>query len=74
MANNFKIPANLFIGSNALQDAARYIAEAGVKALIVSGKNVTASGAVNKLTNILHELKIDYDIFNDIIGELTILQ
>ncbi|OJU12033.1 MAG: alcohol dehydrogenase, partial [Clostridiales bacterium 43-6] len=56
----------------ALEDSKALIKGMGTKALIVTGKNVTKSGAVKTLTSSLDEIGIAHTIFNDIPGEPTV--
>lgn len=71
MAYQFTVPGKTFIGSNALALAEDQIKAMGSKALIVTGKVVTKSGLVKKLTDFLDQWKIGYEVFNDITGEPT---
>lgn len=71
MAYQFTVPGKTFIGSNALALAEDQIKAMGSKALIVTGKVVTKSGLVKKLTDFLGQWKIGYEVFNDITGEPT---
>ncbi len=72
MAYKFLLPKNTVMGENALSFAEDIIKNLGHKAFIVTGKNVTASGLVKKLTDSLIGWGIAYEIFNDIIGEPTV--
>lgn len=71
MSYNFLVPGNTIIGEDALKSSGDYLKSYGKKAFIVTGKVVTKTGLVNKLTDYLDELNIDYIIFNDITGEPT---
>lgn len=71
MSYNFMVPGNTIIGENALKSSGDYLKSYGKKAFIVTGKVVTKTGLVNKLTGYLDELNIEYVIFNDITGEPT---
>lgn len=71
MSYNFLVPGNTIIGEDALKSSGDYLKSYGTKAFIVTGKVVTKTGLVNKLTDYLDELNIDYVIFNDITGEPT---
>ena len=71
MAYNFKLPGRTVIGDNALGSCADIIKGFGTKAFIVTGKNVTKSGILKKLTDRLEEWGIAFDVFNDITGEPT---
>ncbi|NRT88268.1 iron-containing alcohol dehydrogenase [Clostridium beijerinckii] len=71
MAYEFSLPRRTIIGDNALESSESLIKSLGKKAFIVSGKNVTRIGTVKVLTDCLDNLGIEYEIFNDIIGEPT---
>ena len=71
MAFEFAVPDKIFMGENALALAKDTLAGLGTHALIVSGKVVTKTGLVNKLTDILDEVGIKWTIFNDITNEPT---
>lgn len=71
MAFQFTLPGKIFIGEQALSMAESSVKELGDKAFIVTGKHVTKSGLVKKLTDVLEEWNISYEIFNDITGEPT---
>lgn len=71
MAYEFSLPGRTIIGDNALEDSEKIIKSFGKKAFIVSGKNVTKIGTVKVLTDCLSKWGIDFEVFNDIIGEPT---
>lgn len=71
MAFEFAIPNKVFMGEGALALAKATLASLGTHALIVSGKVVTKSGIVDKLTAILDEVGVKWTIFNDITNEPT---
>ncbi|MDD7794311.1 iron-containing alcohol dehydrogenase [Clostridium sp. 'White wine YQ'] len=71
MAFEFTLPGHTVMGENALEASERVIKSFGKKAFIVTGKNVTKIGTVKILTDSLERWEIDYEIFNDIIGEPT---
>ena len=72
MAYKFTLPRQTYIGSDALKESAAVIKGFGKTALIVSGKNVTGTGAVQALTETLLDIGIDSVLFNDITGEPTV--
>lgn len=72
MAYNFTLPGRTYIGSDALAESAAVMKGFGKKALVVSGKNVTGTGAVGALTETLSDSGIDSVLFNDITGEPTV--
>jgi alcohol dehydrogenase class IV len=69
MSFEFAIPNKVFMGEGALTAASGAIKQAGTHALIVTGKVVTKSGLVDKLTAMLDEIGIKWTVFNDITGE-----
>ncbi|EKQ56636.1 MULTISPECIES: iron-containing alcohol dehydrogenase [unclassified Clostridium] len=71
MAYEFSLPGRTVIGENALEESEKIIKTLGKKAFVVSGKNVTKTGTVKALTDCLTKWGIDFQIFNDIIGEPT---
>lgn len=71
MAYKFITPGKTFLGEGALGLAGEAVKSLGKKALIVTGKIVTKTGLVGKLTDYLDEWQIGYEIFNDITGEPT---
>ncbi len=71
MKYQFMIPEKNYFGEDALSLAKDAIKALGKKALIVTGKVVTKTGLVQKLTDALDAWKIEYAVFNDIPGEPT---
>lgn len=71
MAYHFTVPQRCVFGSNALEQCETVIKEFGKRAFIVTGKNVTKSGILKKLTEQLDAWKIEYEVFNEIVGEPT---
>ncbi|MDR3594575.1 iron-containing alcohol dehydrogenase [Clostridium sp.] len=71
MAYEFSLPGRTIIGENALETSEKIIKKLGKKAFIVSGKNVTKTGTVKILTDLLEKWEIEFEIFNDITGEPT---
>ena len=51
MSYNFLVPGNTIIGEDALKSSGDYLKSYGKKAFIVTGKVVTKTGLVNKLTD-----------------------
>lgn len=72
MAYKFTLPGQTYFGSDALKESEAVIKGFGKKALIVTGKNVTRTGAVQTLTDTLSNCKINSELFNDITGEPTV--
>lgn len=71
MAYQFTVPSRCMFGSGALDQCEMTIKEYGKKAFIVTGKVVTKSGILKKLTDRLDTWGIEYEVFNEIIGEPT---
>lgn len=71
MAYRFKMPAATYMGTDALYASEAAFRRLGKKALVVSGKHVTKTGAVGRLADFLGTLGIDWELFNDIPGEPT---
>lgn len=71
MAYQFMTPHKTFFGQHALALAQDSIRSLGKRALIVTGKVVTKTGLVNRLTEYLDKWNVEYVIFNDIPGEPT---
>ena len=71
MAFEFAVPDKIFMGEGALALAKDTLANLGTHAFIVSGKVVTKTGLVDKLTDVLDEVGIKWTIFNDITNEPT---
>jgi alcohol dehydrogenase class IV len=71
MSFEFTLPGHTIVGENALENSENIIKSFGKKAFIVSGKNVTKTGSVKLLTDSLTNWEIDFELFNDIIGEPT---
>lgn len=72
MAYKFTLPRQTIMGFNALKESEAIIKGLGKKAMIVTGKNVTRSGAVQSLTEALSNWGIISELFNDITGEPTV--
>lgn len=68
---HFRIPADIFTGSGALGDAAAVMKTMGNKALIVTGKHVAVSAAMDELKAMLDANKIAWSVFDGITGEPT---
>ena len=71
MAYSFKLPKRTMIGKDAFGQCESYIRGFGKKAFVVSGKVITKQGTVKLVTDYLIKWNIDFEIFNDIIGEPT---
>ena len=74
MAFELSLPGKIFMGEDALLLAKPTLASLGSKAFIVTGKVVTRTGLVDKLTAVLDELNIGYTIFNDIFTSRNIFK
>lgn len=71
MTYEFSLPGRTIIGDNALENSEKVIKSFGKSAFIVSGKNVTKMGTVKILTDCLTRWGINFEVFNDILGEPT---
>jgi alcohol dehydrogenase class IV len=71
MAYEFIIPSSVMIGQDALGASESRIRTYGRKAFIVSGKVVTKLGTVQILMDRLKSWNIEYELFNDVVGEPT---
>jgi len=71
MSTQFTTAQCAIMGENALENSAEKIAKIGSKALIITGKHITKSGILAKLTAILEAKSVLYSVFNDITGEPT---
>lgn len=71
MAYQLTMPQRTIMGENALNESGSALQRLGNKAFIVSGKNVTKNGIVDKLTDRLGAWGMGYAVFNDITGEPT---
>lgn len=71
MSQEFVMPGKIISGENALENAKEIFANAGKKALIVSGKVMEKVGNVAKVASVLESAGVEYAIFTDIIGEPT---
>ncbi len=67
----YTIPKYIFVGKNALEEAASTIATCGKKALIVTGKRVGKSPMYEKLVEYLVREEVEYSVFDGITGEPT---
>jgi len=66
------MPGKVFIGPDALGDSEAAIRSMGKKAFIVTGKHVSGTDAVRRLTDILSGCGIGWTLFNYITGEPTV--
>lgn len=71
MKYQFMIPEKNYFGENALLLAEEAVKNLGKKALIVTGKVVTKTGLVKRLTDVLDAWKVEYVVFNNILAEPT---
>lgn len=71
MANDFKLPSHIVVGEGALENAKRFLASYGKKALIVTGKHVVKSPMMLELEAALTDAGITYVVFDGITGEPT---
>lgn len=71
MSNVFLIPGTIISGNGALEKAGSYFRKAGNKALIVTDNIMVTIGNVQKLSNILDQQEIAYELFAEINSEPT---
>lgn len=71
MANLFSIPQYIISGENALQMSGQHISAFGKKALIVTDDVMVKLGNVQKLTDTLDEIKVNYVIYSGVNSEPT---
>lgn len=72
MAFLFTVPKKTIAGVNALQESKEIMQRTGKSAFIVTGKNITKSGMVKELTDLLDSWGIRSCVFNEITGEPTV--
>lgn len=72
MAYQLTLPGRSILGENALEASEKYIKAYGQKAFIVTGKNITKSGLLKRLTDKLEAWGITYEVFNEITSEPTV--
>lgn len=64
-AFNFYMPVNIISGNNVLPDNKNIFADLGKRCLIVTGRtSAVKSGALQDITSIFDELRIEYEIFD----------
>lgn len=71
MASLFLCPPRIITGNNALQESGAYLKKLGNKALVVTDGVMVQIGNVKKLTQVLEENEIDYELFAEIDNEPT---
>lgn len=71
MLTQFTTAGCSIMGESSLKDSGQQIAKLGDKALIITGKHITKSGILTKLTDLLDDNLVEYFVFNEIIGEPT---
>ncbi|MBP2638599.1 MAG: alcohol dehydrogenase [Firmicutes bacterium] len=71
MANLFLSPHKIITGKNALESAGALVKKLGSKALIVTDKVMVSTGNVTKLTKILSDNDIKYEVLDAINSEPT---
>lgn len=72
MAYRFTMPRQIHIGPDALKDSAAALKSLGEKALVVTGRHVAGTGAVQSLMDVLSSLGIGSALFDGITGEPTV--
>lgn len=71
MSYGFTMPKRTIMGENALIEGMEEIKKLGKKALVVCGKVMTKNGTVAKLTDLLKDNGLDFQVYNSITGEPT---
>lgn len=71
MARQFLMPAKVFSGSQALNEAMSSITKLGTHALIVTDAMMVKLGNLKKLTDLLDETEMKYTVYAEINGEPT---
>lgn len=71
MARNFIVPKNIVYGKDALKESSVYIKNLGKKALIVTDKIMVKIGNASKITDVLEENGIQYEIYDEVNFEPT---
>lgn len=71
MANLFMTPAKMIVGKNSLQECGNVLKKLGSKAFIVTDNMMVSTGNVKKVTDILAEHKIQFEVFSEINSEPT---
>lgn len=71
MSYGFTMPKRTIMGENALIEGMKEIKKLGKKALVVCGKVMTKNGTVTKLTDLLKDNGLDFQVYNSITGEPT---
>lgn len=71
MAQKFIVPKSIISGKSALKEAGTYIKEYGNKALIVTDNIMVEIGNVDKVTNLLKENKVEFEIYSGVNQEPT---
>ncbi|WP_282804193.1 iron-containing alcohol dehydrogenase [Clostridium tetani] len=71
MAYKINIPGNIIYGKNALKESSKNIKELGKKALIVTDKIMVDIGNVKRVSEVLDDIGIKYEIYDGINSEPT---
>lgn len=69
MANTFIIPNCIVCGENALEKSKEHLSRFGNKALIITDEMMVKLKNVEKITNILSDLSIEYEIYSGVNSE-----
>jgi alcohol dehydrogenase class IV len=72
MAYQFVLPGRTVMGPGALDASEAAIKALGVKAFVVTGRIVTKTGLLKRLTDLLDRWGIAWEVYNDITGEPTV--
>lgn len=71
MSHEFLMPGKIYYGNGALEMSREQLKKQGKKALVVAGPSMIKYGSIKKLTDILEEEEVSYEIFSGITGEPT---
>ena len=66
-----RVPSEIFVGADSLQEAAGVIKSCGTKALVVTGPHVGKSPIMARLEAVLESERMEYVVFDGITGEPT---
>ncbi len=69
--SHYTVPQHIFIGKNAIEEAAPYIKACGKNALIVTDKHIGKSPMYEKLVDTLQKEEVSLTTFDEISGEPT---
>lgn len=71
MSYQFTVPKRTIMGKDALLDSVNIMKDYGTKALVVCGKVMTKNGTIAMFTDLLKNVGLEFQVYNEIIGEPT---